>query len=308
MRAKDLGILFVLAAIWGSSYLFIRVAVPTLGPLLVALARVSVAAAGLLVWLAVSKQRGQFRFDRRFVAIGALNAAMPYVLISYAEIHMTASLASILNATTPLFAALAAAAWAGRRPHSRVIVGCLLGLAGVGVLAGWEPGAGGLSFYLAVAAMLASSFSYGVATVYAKHKLAGVSALGAATGQQLGAAVLLIPVGAAAVATGHGARPSLGVAAAMLALGLICTSFAYLLYFRLIASAGAVNTSSVTFLIPIFGIAWSALFLSEPAPRGTLPGLALIFASILLVTGRGLPIAIPGVVKRRTGATREARS
>lgn len=308
MRAKDLGMLVVLAAIWGSSYLFIRVAAPTLGPLLVALARVAVAAAGLLVWLTVTKQRGELRFDRRFVTIGALNAAMPYVLISYAELHMTASLASILNATTPLFAALAAAAWVGRRPQPRVIAGCLLGMAGVAVLAGWEPGASGLSFYLAVAAMLASSLSYGVATVYAKHRLAGVSALGAATGQQLGAAALLIPVGAATIATGHGEGPSLGVAAAMLALGLLCTSFAYLLYFRLIASAGAVNTSSTTFLIPIFGIAWSALFLGESAPRGTLPGLAMIFASILLVTGRGLPFAIPGAVKRRIGEPKGVRS
>jgi drug/metabolite transporter (DMT)-like permease len=289
MRIKDFGVLLLLAAIWGSSYLFIRVAAPTLGPILVALARVTVAAAGLLVWTAIARRRGELAFDRRFVVMGALNAAIPYVLISFAELHVTASLAAVLNATTPLFAAIAAACWVGKRPSGRVIVGCAAGLAGVGVLTGWEPGAVNGTFALAVAAMLGSSMSYGLATVYAKHRLTGVSALGAATGQQLGGAVLLAPVGVATIATGHGGAPSFGDAAAMLALGLLCTSFAYLLYFRLIASVGAVNTSSVTFLIPLFGIAWSALFLGEPAPPGVVPGLALILGSVVLVTGRGVP-------------------
>jgi len=144
-----------------------------------------------------------------------------------------------------------------------------------------------------VAAMLGASLAYGIGSVYAKQKLNGVSALGAATGQQFGAALVLAPFGTAVVAGGRiAAAPTIGVAAAVLALGLICTSLAYLLYFRLIASVGAVNTSSVTFLIPIFGIAWSALFLHESPPPGALAGLGLILGSIFLVTGRGASIPI----------------
>lgn len=294
MRAKDLGVLVLLASIWGSSYLFIRVAASPLGPVLVALARVTVAAGGLLVWIALSRRWREITADRRFLVLGMTNAAAPYGLIAFAELHMTASMASILNATTPLFTAVVAACWARKRPTTRVTIGCLLGMAGVGVLAGWNPGATDHGFVLAVTAMLGASLSYGIASVYAKQRLTGVSALGAATGQQLGAAFILAPFGMAMVATGHAnAHLAAGVAAAVLALGLVCTSFAYLLYFRLIAAVGAINTSSVTFLIPIFGIAWSALFLGEPAPPGTAAGLALIFSSIVLVTGRGASIPFP---------------
>ena len=300
MRVKEMALLVLLAAIWGSSYLFIRVAAPAFGPVLVALLRVVVALGGLLVWIALSGQHGQIGFDRRFLILGAVNAAVPYGLIAFAELHLTASLASILNATTPLFTAIVAATWTRTRPTARTLLGCVLGLAGVGYLAGWNPGQANTGFVLAVAAMLGASLAYGIGSVYAKEKLNGVSALRAATGQQFGAAIALAPFGVVAVASGRvDAAPTLGVAAAVLALGLICTSLAYLLYFRLIASVGAVNTSSVTFLIPIFGITWSALFLGESPPPGALIGLGLILGSVFLVTGRGASIPI---LKRTTAS------
>jgi drug/metabolite transporter (DMT)-like permease len=290
VRMKDAGVLVLLAAIWGASYLFIGVASEPLGPIVVALARVVVASGGLLAWIAVSRRWRELAAGRRFIVLGLSNAALPYCLIAFAELHLTASLAAVLNATTPLFTMLVATAWNRTRLTAPALAGCLLGAAGVGFLVGWNPGAANLWFVLAVIAMLGASLLYGIASVYAKRALTGVSALGAATGQQLGAALVLAPFGLAAIATRHpAALPSAHVALAVLALGLGCTSMAYLLYFRLIAAVGAVNTSSVTFLIPIFGILWSRLFLGEAAPPGALIGAGLIFGGILLVTGRISP-------------------
>ncbi len=295
MRAKDVGVLVLLAAIWGLSYLFIRVAVAPLGPVVVALLRVVIAAGGLLAWAALSRRQGELApLDRRFLILGAANAAIPYGLIAFAELHLTASLAAILNATTPLFTTLVAAAWASERLAPRTLAGAALGMAGVAALVGWNPGTTDGWFALAVVAMLAASLAYGAASVYAKRSLSGVSSLGAATGQQLGAAVVLAPFGLATVAGGGSPGPVTStVALAILGLGLLCTSLAYLLYFHSIAAVGAVNTSSVTFLIPIFGILWSALFLGEAAPPGALPGLGLILGGVVLVSGLGLSRVMP---------------
>jgi drug/metabolite transporter (DMT)-like permease len=285
---RSLTALILLAAIWGSSYLFIRVAVEPLGPLVVALFRVVVAGLGLAGYARVAARRSEFPGpDRRFLALGFGNGALPYALISFAELHVTASMAGILNATTPLFAAVVYAAWSRERISQRTIFGLLLGTIGVGVLVGWDPAPLTGIVALAVLAMLLSSLSYAVTTVFAKRTLAGVSSLRAALGQQLGASVLLAPFGAVTIAAGGSdTTPSLKVALAMLALGLLCTSFAYLLYFHLIAEVGPVRTSSVTFLIPIFGIIWSAIFLDEEIRLVMLLGLGLILASVTLVSGR----------------------
>lgn len=290
MRLKDLAVLVLLAAIWGSSYLFIRVAVVPLGPVVVAFLRVVIGAAGLVAWAMLARRRADLvRLDRRFLVLGLANAAIPYGLIAFAELHITASLAAILNATTPLFTAAVAAGWAGERLTTRTLLGALLGLAGVGVLVGWNPGATDTWFVLAVAAMLGASLAYGAASVYARQQLAGVSSLGAATGQQIGAVVVLAPFTLVAATTGGpdlSLTPELGMAVA--GLGLLCTSIAYLLYFHSIAAIGAVKTSAVTFLIPFFGIAWSALFLGEPPPPGTAIGLGMILGGVGVVSGTPL--------------------
>lgn len=292
MRAKDFGALILLAAIWGSSYLYIRVAVDPLGPLVLSFVRVTIGAAGLLAFAAYRGRLGEIRpLSRVFVVLSLLNTAIPYSLIAFSEIHLTASMAGILNATTPLFTALAVAVWQRERVQPKVIAGLLLGFVGVSVLVGWNPAPLDEWLVLAVLAMLAASAAYGLANVYAKRSLRDVTALGAATGQQLVGGAWLFPVAAATVAAGHSdTSPSLRVVLAMLALGLVCTSIAYLLYFHLIASAGAVNTASVGFVIPIFGILWSAIFLDEAVRPSMVIGLGLILASVGLVTGVRLPI------------------
>jgi drug/metabolite transporter (DMT)-like permease len=290
LSPRSLTALILLAAIWGSSYLFIRVAVEPLAPLVVALSRVVVGGLGLAAYALLSARRSEFSgLDRRFLMLGLGNGALPYALISFAELHVTASMAGILNATTPLFAAVVYAVWSRERVSQRTVLGLCLGTIGVGVLVGWDPAPLTGIVILAVLAMLLSSISYAVTTVFAKRSLAGVSSLRAAMGQQLGATVLLTPFGAATIAAGGSdTTPSLKVALAMLALGLLCTSFAYLLYFHLITESGPVRTSSVTFLIPIFGILWSAIFLDEEIRLVMLLGLGLILGSVTLVSGRRL--------------------
>jgi drug/metabolite transporter (DMT)-like permease len=291
MRAKDLAALVLLAAIWGSSYLFIRIAASPLGPMPVAFVRVVIGAAGLLAFATTVRRRGELvRIDRRFLQLGVMNAAVPYGLIALAELHLKASLAAVLNATTPLFTALVVALWNRERLPGRTIAGLAIGFAGVAILVGWNPEPLDGKLVLASLAMLGASLAYGVATVYAKRALVGVSSLAAATGQQMGAAIILAPLALGTVAAGGSdTSPSLKVVLAVTALGLLCTSVAYLLYFHLIANAGAMATSSATFLIPVFGVLWSAIFLDEEVHASMLLGLGLILSSVSLVNAVPIP-------------------
>ena len=302
MRLRELAALVLLAAIWGSSYLFIRVAVEPLGPVLVAFLRVVIGGAGLVLWAVATGQKESLVCpDRRFLFLGLMNAAIPYGLIAFAELHITASLAAILNATTPLFTAAVAATWAGERLSTGTWLGGLLGLGGVAVLVGWHSATIDAAFALAVVAMLGASLAYGLASVYAKQRLRGMSSLGAAAGQQMGAILVLAPFGLVSGVEKSGSISlGPGVTVAVLGLGLLCTSVAYLLYFHLISTTGAVRTSSVTFLIPVFGMLWSVLFLGEAVPPGALVGLLMILGGVGIVSGN--------VVRTWLGRLRPIRS
>ena len=284
-RYRDTAILVALAAIWGFSYIFIRVAVPAFGPIGVSLTRVLIGAIGLLTWMAVSGSLNQIpRINRAFLILAVLNALIPYTLIAFAELHVSASFAAIINATTPLFTALIVAVMARERMSSGLLIGMAAGIGGVAVLVGWSPIPFTGIVLLAVLAMLISSISYGVATIFAKRSFTGVSSMGLAVGQQLSASLLLVPIGAGSMAVGTADKSmSLNPILAMIGLGLLCTSLAYLLYFHLIKAVGPVRTSSVTFLIPPFGILWGWLFLDEHIKPSMIIGLVLILASIRLV-------------------------
>lgn len=287
LKADDLAALLLLAALWGGSFLFMRVAAPALGPLVVADGRVLLAGAALVLYAAARGRLPALRGHlKSYVIMGTLNAALPYTLISAAELHLTAGLAAVLNATTPLCTALVAAAWLGERLTPARIAGMVLGLAGVAVLVGWSPEPLTAAVALSAGASLLACISYGLAGVYAARAFTGRSPLALAIGQQIGAAVVLLPLATpVAVIAAPGMRPAPGVVASMLALALLSTSIAYLLYFRLIAGVGPTRTLSVTFLVPIFGVLWSALFLHEALVPGTLLGLAIILAGVVLTTG-----------------------
>jgi len=275
--------MLVLAAVWGGSYLFIRVAVPAFGPFPLMAARVTVAAALLLAMPAVRRAAPGLRgHGRRLLVLGAANAALPFALIAWAELRLTASLAAVLTATVPLFSTLIDAAWSGERVSPRRAGGLLLGVAGVGVLVGWSPLPATPATLLAVAAMLAGSCAYGFAGIYARRRLADVPPAALALGQQLAAGCwLLLP----ALATAPRVAPPVRALAALLALATVSTAVAYRLYFFLLERIGPTRTPTVTYLIPVFGTAWGALFLHEPVSPGMIAGAACVLASLAAVNG-----------------------
>jgi drug/metabolite transporter (DMT)-like permease len=282
MDTASLARLLVLAAIWGGSFLFMRVAVPVLGPTQLIAWRVILAAL-FLAGVALLQQRrlGVRAHWRHYLILGACNSALPFLLFAFAAQTLSASLLSILNATAPIWAALIASLSSRRLPAPAIAIGLVLGVAGVAVLASFDavmlqPGAS-----LALAAGLAASLSYGIASTYAKS-VRGVDAFANAHGSMWAATLLLVP--AMPFFPAH-AAPGAGVAAAVVGLGVICSGVAYLLYFRLIADLGAASALTVTFMIPVFGVLWGNVFLGEHVGWYTLAGSLIVVAGTALVTG-----------------------
>jgi drug/metabolite transporter (DMT)-like permease len=292
MSAADGARLVLLAALWGGSFAFMRVAVPALGPLWLAESRVALA---FLALFALGLSRGEVpplrQRWRDYLVIGTVNSALPFALFCFAEQFIGASLAAILNATSPFFAAIVAAAWLGDPLTARKLGGMTLGIAGVVLLVGWQEDSPRGMALVAVGACLAAALCYGLASVYAKARMSGVPSFAIALYSQLAAAVVLAPAVALAAAPG---TVTLLVAANVLALALASTAIAYLLYFRLIASIGPARALTVTFLIPLFGVLWGATFLGEPVGGNALAGCALILGGTWLTVRRGAaPRAVP---------------
>jgi drug/metabolite transporter (DMT)-like permease len=280
--------LVALAGIWGASYLFIRVASPVFGPFVLIELRVILAALVLSGYAVATHRLPDLRGNwRRFLALGALAGALPFTLIASAELYIPASLAAILNATTPLFMAGVAAVWLGERLTVKRAIGIVVGIVGVAILVGWSPVSlnGGVLF--AVVTSLLGALCYALGGTFAGRHFRGVPSLTLAIGQQIGASVVLLPFALAALPRAH----VTGIALAnLLALALLSTGVAYLIYYPLLKSVGATKALSVTFLIPAFGVIWGAIFLHEAVGPGTLAGLVVILAGLTLVTGvRPLP-------------------
>ena len=283
MTARGFAALVSLGALWGASFLFIRVAVPELGPFVLVALRVGLAALTLTLFAVATRRALKLRgLWGPFLFVGFVNTAVPFSLISASEVHLTASLAAILNSTTVMFTALVAAFWLGDALTPKKILGVLLGVFGVAVLVGWDPLPLSPVVLLSVAAVLGASLCYGIGAVFTKRVFAGVPPLTLAVGQQTAAAGFMIPVAATDLPS---RAPSVAVALCVLALAVLSTAVAYLLFFYLIENAGPTSTSTVTLIVPVFGLLFGVLFLGEPVGVGTFVGLAVILASVVLITG-----------------------
>ena len=295
MKPRDFLDLIVLAALWGGSFLFMRRAAPEFGPLALIELRVGIAAVFLLAVLAAQRRLGLLRVHvLPMTVVGLINSALPFCLLAYATLSVTAGFASILNATTPLWGAVVAWVWLRERLAPWRVVGLAVGFIGVLLLA-WDgaafrPGASGL----AIVAGLVATLSYGIAASYTKRRLAGVDPLVVATGSQVGAAIVLAPLALPA----WPAQPvSFTGWASVVAMGVACTGIAYILYFRLIANVGPARAMTVTYLIPAFAILWGAAFLGESITTQTAVAGLVVLAGTALSTGLVKP-------SRRMGTSR----
>ena len=288
MKPHDLVELLLLGALWGASFLFMRMGALEFGPLALVFVRVAGAAALLLPLLALQGQMPALRQHWRPIAlVGVVNSALPFLCFALAATVLSAGLMGVFNATAPIWTALIAWWWLGDRPAAVRTLGLALGLAGAIGLA-WSRAsfkadvAGGVSPALGIAACVAATMLYGVAANYSRRKLVGVPPMATAAGSQLSAAlVLALPAFWAWPAT----PVSTAAWASAAALSLLCTGLAYVLYFRLIAHAGATNAMTVTFLIPAFAMGWGWLVLSESPELDMLVGAAVILLGTALTIG-----------------------
>ena len=282
MPPRDALDLVVLGALWGAAFLFMRVAAPAFGPVTLIAVRVTIAAALLLPLLVREGGLAQARSAAgRLALVGALNTAIPFTLFAYAALTLPAGLSSVLNATVPLFGALVGVLWLGERPRPLQLVGLGLGFAGVLVLA-W-PRLSSASDWRAVAAALTATLLYAISAHLTRQTLTGVRPLVIAGGSMTGAAAMLLPL----TLVWHPASPpASGAWGAALMLGVASTAIAYVMYFRLLARAGPTVAMTVTYLIPVFGVSWGAVFLGERLASTALAGGALVLTGVALTTLR----------------------
>ncbi|HYD12629.1 MAG TPA: EamA family transporter [Allosphingosinicella sp.] len=290
MGREDWAILLFLSVIWGGSFFFIEIALESVRPLTIVLIRVALAAAMLWAFLWWRGQRLPMPpgAASAYLVLALLNNAIPFVMFVWAQQAITSGLASILNATTPIWGVLVAHLFtADEKATPGKIAGVLLGFAGVAVLIGTdflgELGSG----VWAQLACLAATLCYALAGVWARRfRRMGIEPTAVATGQLSAAALVMLPLVLLFEPPWLAAAPSAGAWLALAGLALFCTSLAYILYFRLLASAGATNSLLVTFLIPVTAILLGALFLGERLEARSFVGMALIAAGLAAIDGR----------------------
>lgn len=295
MRSADVARLVTLAAVWGLSFVFMRVVAPPLGPVWTAALRVLIGGAALVAWLALTHRETKLREHwRAYLVIGAVNSALPFFLFAYAALSLPASYLAILNATVPLYAVLLAAVWLDEPLTLAKVAGVALGIAGVAVVTG----AGAIEMdsraWLAVGAVLVATLCYAVVGIGIKRRGQGLSPYGIAAWSQLFAALVLFPP--ATLLPPAGPVTPL-VLASLAGLGLLCSGIAYLLYYRLLQDIGPTRTTTVTFLLPVFGIVWGALLLGEAVTLTMLAG-------VLLIIGGTAAVLRPGAADRRASPAR----
>jgi drug/metabolite transporter (DMT)-like permease len=287
MRQRDLVDLVLLGAIWGASFLFMRIAAPSFGPVALVEVRMLIGGLFLLPLLALRRGLPALRTHAaRIALVGVLNSTLPFLLITYAMLTLTTAMGSVLNATVPMWTALVAALWLREHPRPSQWLGLAVGAAGVLVLVGdrleFDPAGAGWRETIAIGATLLGMLLYGISANVARRTLVGVPTLATATGSQLVAAILLAP---AAVAFWPVRQPSPGDWLATIVLGVLCTGFAYVLYFRLIDRVGAMRAANVTYLIPLFATVYGTTFLAEPLTPRLLAGGAIVLAGTALALG-----------------------
>ncbi len=283
MTAADLVRLFSLAAIWGGSYAFMRVVAPVFGGIGTMWLRISIAGVVLLAYALATREDLQFsRWWKHYLFIGVMNSAFPFALIAFAMKTLPTGYGAILNALSPFFAALFAAIMLGERLTALRLFGMALGLLGVGLIINLGPIPLNAETLTAAAASITATCLYGFIIVFTKKYTKGAPNMGIAVGTLILPAMLVSPIGLMSVPP---IMPAINVALSLLGLAVLCSAVAYLLYYRLIRDVGPTRAISVTFLIPLFGVAWGAIFFGETLNGGALIGGIVVLIGVALVLG-----------------------
>jgi drug/metabolite transporter (DMT)-like permease len=298
---RHLLMLLVLASLWGASFMFIKVGVRQLHPTTLVCLRLGIGALTLLpillVRLGVRESARQMRASLRpLVLTGLVNSAIPIVSLSWAETRIDSGLAAVIQASAPLFTALLALGFVrSERVSGLRLVGLFVGFGGVALLVGAQP-SGDLTAGLAV---VFSAFCYATAALYAARRLASVPPLVSSVGALTAATIALVPLALTHLPSHF---PSWKVTGAVLALSIGGTGVAYLLYYALLAGAGASKSILVTYLVPALALGYGAVFLSEPLTVAALAGLALVLGGVALGTGAvGRRVSLDRWTKRGSG-------
>jgi len=283
MKPLDLLELVALGAIWGSSFLFMRVAAPEFGPIALISVRVSIAFLVLLPFLLRGNSLPVIR--RRFpdlLVTGALNSTIPFTLFAFATLALSAGYTAVLNATAPLFTAIVAYLWLGEKPGRLPALGLLVGFFGVVLLVWGKIDSAGSAAVLAIGAGLLGALCYGIAGNHTKVRLSGVGSLQLAGGSQLVASMLLLPLG---IIFWPEQLPSVEAWLSVLVLGVLCTGVATILFFRLLKRLGPGRASTTSFIVPLAAMVFGSLFLDEAITGAMLLGCGLILSGTALATG-----------------------
>lgn len=283
MKCSDIIDLVALSAVWGASFLFMRIAAPEFGPLVLVEVRVVIAALFLLPVFLLRADVSELTSNwRKLSVLSVLNSAAPFYLLTFATLSITGGFAGILNATAPIWAAMIAWVWLSDKLNLSRIVGLVVGFVGV-VLLVWDKFS--LTFdgtTVAILAGIVAAAFYGYGGNYTKKYMSGMRPLAIATGSMIAAAIILFPV---AVYLWPSEMPSIRSWVAVIIMGVASTGVAYILYFRLIRNVGPAKAITVTYLIPAFAMFWGAIFIDEKVTPAMIAGCAIILLGTALATG-----------------------
>ena len=281
MNNADIARLLCLAALWGGSFSFMRVVAPVFGGIGTMWLRIGIAGLVLLAYARITHvDLGFGKWWKQYLFIGLMNSALPFALFAFAMKTLPAGYGAILNGAAPFFAAIFAALMLKEKLSTARMVGLLLGFTGVGVVMNLGTLTLDHETLVAAAACIAATCSYGFIIVYTKKYTQGAPNMGIAVGTLLLPAIVVTPLGAASVPA---AWPTAIVLFSLLGLAIFCSAIAYLFYFRLICDVGPTKAITVTFLVPVFGVIWGALFFGESLNGGALLGGVLVLLGVALV-------------------------
>lgn len=295
VRTRHLLQLVLLSALWGASFLFIRIASPVLGPHVMALLRIGLATLTLVAIMRATREPWPWQHWRELSGLGALTVALPFLLYAWAALHLPAGYSALLNTMVVPFGVLASAWMKEDQLSVRKWLGCACGFAGVALIVRLGPVEPSPTLIVAALACMAAAACYGVCTPWMKRATQRISPLAIAAGIHAAALVLLLPGAAWDWPRAQFTVPAL---LAVLVMGVVTSGLAYWLNLRVLSQISPVAAMSSAFMIPLFGVAWGSLFLGEPLGSGMLWGGALVLLATALVTGFN-PLRLLGVLRAR---------